>query len=160
MPADMDMLEIGTGTMNLFQEQTHFSFWAALKSPLIIGADLTKINKTSLDVMLNKEIIAISQDDAGVAVNYLPDISTDNKTQIWAGPLSSGSSRHVILALNYGANATDITIPLRSIPDLDMTSDYTVRDVWAAKKLCKVTDTIVLRNVSVHETKVLVFSQK
>ena len=157
--ADMDMLEIGTGTMNLFQEQTHFSFWAALKSPLIIGADVTKIKKESLDVMLNKEVIYISQDDAGVAVNYLPDISIENKTQVWAGPLSSGNSRHVILALNYGANATDITIPLHSIPDFDTTAKYTVRDVWAGRNLCKITDTLVLKNVSVHETKVLVFSE-
>ncbi|RFU81202.1 glycoside hydrolase family 27 [Trichoderma arundinaceum] len=109
---DMDMLEIGTGSMNVHQEQTHFSFWAALKSPLIIGANINTINKLSLDILLNKEIIAISQDEAGVAVNYLPELSTENKIQVWGGPLASGKSRYVVLALNYGLNTTDITIPL------------------------------------------------
>lgn len=109
------MLEIGTGTMNLYQEQTHLSFWAALKSPLIIGANINTISKSSLNILLNKEIIAISQDDAGVAVNYLPELSTEHKIQVWGGPLSSGKSRYVVLALNYGPNITDITIPLSGL---------------------------------------------
>ncbi|KAL4860953.1 glycoside hydrolase superfamily [Aspergillus spectabilis] len=39
---DMDMLEVGVGSMTVHMQQTHFAFWAALKSPLIIGADLRK----------------------------------------------------------------------------------------------------------------------
>ncbi|EMR70226.1 putative alpha-galactosidase protein [Eutypa lata UCREL1] len=71
--ADMDMLEVGTYTMNEFEEQTHFSFWAALKSPLIIGADITNVSETSLSILLNKEIIAISQDELGVAATDVWD---------------------------------------------------------------------------------------
>ncbi|PNP79747.1 hypothetical protein FNYG_06840 [Fusarium nygamai] len=52
--ADMDMLEISTWTMTELEEQTHFSFWAALKSPLIIGADLKNISDTSLVIYKNK----------------------------------------------------------------------------------------------------------
>ncbi|KAL1858797.1 hypothetical protein VTK73DRAFT_7802 [Phialemonium thermophilum] len=160
---DMDMLEIGTGTMTEVEEQTHFAFWAALKSPLIIGADVRNLSQSSLDILLNKEIIALSQDDAGVAVNYLPDISTEGQIQIWSGPLSSGKSRLVILALNYGDEAADIKIPRRGIQGLSnyTASRYTVRDVWGAKDLGSLGDLgeeIVLRNVRSHETKVLVLS--
>jgi alpha-galactosidase len=157
----MDMLEIGTGTMTAYEEQTHFSFWAALKSPLIIGADITKISNTSLGILLNKEIIAINQDDAGAAVTYLPALSTEGSTQIWAGPLSAGSFGHVVLALNEGVNATSITIPWSGIPELQNSTraSYKVRDVWAANDLGTIQTGITLLNVSSHQTKVLIVSR-
>ncbi len=156
----MDMMEIGTGTMTEFEEQTHFSFWAALKSPLIIGADITTMSKTSLAILTNREIISISQDDAGVAATYLPNLSIEGSVQIWAGPLSAGSSEHVILALNYGANATQITVPWSGIPGLQSSpkARYRVRDVWAAKELGTIEKQITLANVSSHQTKVLIVS--
>jgi alpha-galactosidase len=148
------MLEIGTGSMNEFQEQTHQSFWAALRSPLIIGADITKMNKTSLDIPLNEEITAINQDDLGTAISYVPELSLEGNTQIWAGPLTKG---YVILALNYGNVTTDISIPWSKVPVLKTKSPfrYWVRDVWAGKELGVVTDNIMLKNVSVAQTKVL-----
>ncbi|KAH8807802.1 glycoside hydrolase family 27 protein [Xylogone sp. PMI_703] len=159
--ADMDMLEIGTGTMNEYEEQTHFSFWAALKSPLIIGADITKMNKSSLDILLNKEIIAISQDSGGIAATYLPELSVENSIQVWAGPLSAGHFEHVVLALNYGLTATDITIPWSGIPELQTSprARYKVRDVWEGKDLGTITGEITLKNVSSHQTKVLILSR-
>lgn len=37
---DLDMLEVGNGVLTIPEEQTHFSLWAILKSPLTIGAAL------------------------------------------------------------------------------------------------------------------------
>ena len=51
---DLDMLEVGNNILTTAEEQTHFSMWAILKSPLTIGAalkdDITAINPTSLDI--------------------------------------------------------------------------------------------------------------
>jgi alpha-galactosidase len=156
----MDMLEIGTGTMTELEEQTHFSFWAALKSPLIIGADITKISNTSLAILLNKEVIDISQDDAGIAATYLPNLSVEGSIQVWAGPLSSQNAKCVILALNYGNSSTDITIPWNQIPLLrnTTTANMKIRDVWAGQNLRNNGTGITLLNVSSHQTKVLVLS--
>lgn len=147
--------------MTEFEEQTHFSFWAALKSPLIIGADLTKITKQSLDILLNKEIIAISQDDAGAAVSYLPELSKEGSFQVWAGPLSSGKAEFAILALNEGPSSTNIEIPWAGILKLRNSgrAKYKVRDVWAATNLGVVETGISLKNISSHQTKVLVLSR-
>lgn len=158
----MDMLEIGTNSMNEYEEQTHMAFWAALKSPLIIGADMTKLSDSSLAILRNKEIIAISQDDAGVAVDYLPDLSVEGKVQVWAGPLSSGSSRHVILALNEGTAPANISIPVGKIPGLTGCKGqgrYNVRDVFNGKDLGKLGKSIDLGAVEVHQTRVLVLSE-
>ncbi|KAH6694991.1 glycoside hydrolase superfamily [Leptodontidium sp. MPI-SDFR-AT-0119] len=158
--ADMDMLEIGTGSMTEYEEQTHFSFWAALKSPLIIGADLTTIRNSSLNNYLNKEIIAINQDDAGVAVSYLPTLSTEGKTQVWVGPLAAGNNGHVILAFNEGAGNATIDIPWSGISGLQNSTraKYKVRDVWAAKDLGTV-QTGITANLDTHQTKVYVVSR-
>ncbi|KAK9780145.1 putative Glycoside hydrolase superfamily [Seiridium cardinale] len=158
--ADMDMLEIGNAGMTEFEEQTHFSFWAALKSPLIIGANLATINQTSLDVLLNQDIIAINQDDAGIAVNYVPALSSENTTQVWAGPLISDGAKFVILVLNEQNFTRNITVILSQVPKFaDHVHGKTqIRDVWAKADLGQNNGTVILKNVEVHETKVLVFS--
>ncbi|KAK4115188.1 glycoside hydrolase family 27 protein [Canariomyces notabilis] len=161
--ADMDMLEIGTGTMTEYQEQTHFSFWAALKSPLIIGADINNISDSSLAILKNKDIISISQDDLGRAANYLPELSEEGEYQIWAGPLSSGRSRHVILVQNYGSKAINVTLPLASVSGLEKRADRTglvIRDVWASVDSGKLGETIELKNVEVDQVKVLVLKKR
>ncbi|KAH8680798.1 glycoside hydrolase superfamily [Xylariales sp. PMI_506] len=157
---DMDLLEIGNGAMNHFEEQTHFSFWAALKSPLIASTNLLTINQSSLDILLNKDIIAINQDAAGVAVNYIADLSSEGSTQIWAGPLRSGNSKFVILALNEMNTTQDITINLDKVPLFKESARGAgrFRDVWAKEDFKLGNGTVALRDVGVHETKVLVFS--
>lgn len=160
-PADMDMLEVGTGNMTEFEEQTHFSFWAALKSPLIIGADVNTIANRSLNVLLNKEIIAISQDDAGTAISYLPDLSKEGSFQIWGGPLSSKKNEYVVLALNEGTSNITIDIPMSSLPNLKDPGkkQYKIRDVWGMADVAVANASVSLKNVQVHQTKVLVFSR-
>lgn len=41
--------------------QSHFSLWAAFKSPLQIGCDIRRVNQSVMDLMLNKEVIAVNQ---------------------------------------------------------------------------------------------------
>ncbi|OTB11510.1 glycoside hydrolase family 27 protein [Daldinia sp. EC12] len=156
--ADMDMLEIGTNSMNEFEEQTHFSFWAALKSPLIIGADITNISESSLAILLNKDIIAISQDELGIAAAYIPELSTEGSIQVWGGPLSH---QYVVLALNYGNETVDIDLKLQDLPGMGQfcnSTEVKIRDVWGKKELGNSTEEVCLENVAVHQTKVLLIS--
>jgi alpha-galactosidase len=159
--ADMDMMEIGNGVMTELEEQTHFSFWAALKSPLIVGADVITMNQSSVDILINTDLIAISQDRLGTAVRYLSDLSIENEIQIWGGPLSSGKQRFVVLALNYGNATADVTIHLASVLGLSVVTNkkYTVKEVWSNKAVRPSSGTIALTGVEVGQTKVLVFSE-
>ena len=43
---DLDMLEVGNGGMTFEEYRTHFSMWALIKSPLILGNDLTNMVST------------------------------------------------------------------------------------------------------------------
>lgn len=151
--ADMDMLEIGVANMTLNEQRTHFSFWAALKSPLIIGADLTKISKESLRVLKNKDMIKISQDELGTAVVYLPSLSDEEKSQVWAGPLSNG--RTVVLAFNELNTTQAIKVPFSGVPGLDGSSSYKVREVWSKSRQGKTVGELSM-NLTTHETKVFI----
>lgn len=158
----MDMLEVGVNRdFTLHQDQTHQSFWAALKSPLIIGADIMTIRQSSLDVLLNKDIIGISQDDLGVAASYLSELSTENLVQVWAGPVKFGKYNHVVLALNYNAvnQTADIEVPWAKLPGLKgCGSGQYVRDVWEDTTLGKYKEGITLEGVKQDQTKVLLLS--
>ncbi|KKY14253.1 putative alpha-galactosidase alpha-n-acetylgalactosaminidase [Diplodia seriata] len=151
--ADMDMLEIGNGNMTLHEQQTHQSFWAALKSPLIIGADLRALSNESLDVLKNPEIIAISQDSLGEAVAYLENLSQEKEIQVWAGPLTDG--RTVILAFNEGNSTTTITIPLDEVPGVDGDQAFEVRDIWAKSNIPDVHGNLTVESET-HQTKVFI----
>ena len=69
---DMDMLVVGMngkGHVGLqgcdfIQYRTHFSLWAFLASPLIIGCDIRCMDEQSRSILLNKDVIAIDQDPA------------------------------------------------------------------------------------------------
>ena len=40
---DPDMLQIGNGAFTEDEEKSHFALWAIVKSPLLIGCDLTTV---------------------------------------------------------------------------------------------------------------------
>lgn len=62
---DMDMLEVGRG-LKPCEEEVHFGMWCMMSSPLLIGCDLNKIPATSLQLLKNRELIALNQDPLGL----------------------------------------------------------------------------------------------
>ncbi|KAF0410089.1 Melibiase family protein [Gigaspora margarita] len=85
---DPDMLEIGNGRLTFDEQKSHFSLWAALKAPLILGFDLRNPPKDTLTIALNEKIIAINQDPLGQSVKIVEFV--DNIYEIWTGALSDG----------------------------------------------------------------------
>lgn len=63
---DPDMLEVGVGKMSKDEYITHFSLWCLIKSPLLIGADITRMDADTREILMNKEVIDVNQDVLGV----------------------------------------------------------------------------------------------
>lgn len=69
---DMDMLIVGMhgrGNVGLKgctdqQYRTHFSIWSLIGSPLMIGCDVRNMSEETKATLMNKDIIAIDQDEA------------------------------------------------------------------------------------------------
>lgn len=69
---DMDMLivgmygkgNVGLSGCNDTQYKTHFSIWAFMGSPLMIGCDVRNMNEQTKAILKNEEIIRLNQDSA------------------------------------------------------------------------------------------------
>ncbi|KAJ5296403.1 phenolpthiocerol synthesis polyketide synthase ppsB [Penicillium atrosanguineum] len=128
---DLDMLEVGTNVLTIAEEQTHFSMWAILKSPLTIGGalkdEVTSIGEGSLAVLKNKAAIGFNQDALGVSA-VLRRRWTEEGYEVWSGELEG---RRIVAALiNWNDVERELTLDL---PDVGVQYAGTVKDVWADK---------------------------
>ena len=92
---DPDMLELGNGGLTAAEERAHFSLWAALKAPLILGCDLTHASAAVLQIISNPEVIAVNQDAMGAPARRVwssagvpptqPDFYSAVAGAAWAG---------------------------------------------------------------------------
>lgn len=126
--ADLDMLYVGNGVFSLPEEQTHFSLWAILKSPLTIGAALkdddTSISQASLEVLKQKDVIGFNQDALGVSAS-LKRRWSDEGYEVWSGPLSG--NRTVVAVINWRNESRDLTLDL---PDVGLQYAQVARNIW------------------------------
>ena len=125
---DMDLLEVGNDVFTLPEEQTHFSLWSILKSPLIISAaledSLTSINADSLAILSNTRVIGYNQDSLGKPAN-LTKRDTEGGIDMWSGPLSN--DRTIVALVNWNDAAINGTL---SLPDIGLQSAGVLFDVW------------------------------
>ncbi|KAF8689061.1 Alpha galactosidase A, partial [Rhizoctonia solani] len=98
---DMDMMEIGNGALTINSEQrTHFAMWVALKSPILLGTDLSKLNATQLAIIKNAELLAFSQDTTVGAPAKPYKSGTTTPPEYYTGKSAKGT--HVFI-MNVGS---------------------------------------------------------
>lgn len=99
---DMDMLEVGNGGLTHDEEETHFALWAILNSPLLLGNDLRSMSQETLEILKNKDIIALNQDVLGIqGFKY----KTIGSVEIWVKPLDN--DEWAICFFNYSQTPVD-----------------------------------------------------
>ncbi|MEU5974510.1 NPCBM/NEW2 domain-containing protein [Streptomyces sp. NPDC047315] len=121
---DPDMLEVGNGGMTDTEYRSHFSLWSVMAAPLLIGTDLRKATPQTLEILSNREVIAVDQDRLGVQAKVLR--SADGHW-VLAKPLENGD---VAVAL---FNETEQTATIATSAEelgLERRSGYLVRDLW------------------------------
>ncbi|KAG1747438.1 glycoside hydrolase family 27 protein [Suillus lakei] len=136
---DLDMLEIGNGNLTYDEAKTHFTAWALVKAPLLIGTNashlLATISQEMLSILKNQEIIAVNQDPVyGTSISPFrwginPDW-TYNATypaQYWSGPSENGT---VFMLINTLSEPADMFFNLTESPWIRAGIQYSVRDLW------------------------------
>ena len=137
---------VGTGASNT-EYRTHFSLWAMVSSPLLVGADIRKLDAYSLETLTNKEIIALNQDPAGSVAQKVRD---DGDLEVFSRELADGS--HAVLLLNRGATTAEMSFSPRR--DMQVPMDrFSVRDLWKHRDLGTY-DMPVTVEVQSHEARV------
>jgi len=108
---DADMLEIGNGNLTLEESRTHFAFWAAMKSPLIIGTALDVLPADHIAILSNPGLLKFSQDPLigtpatpfkwGVNPNWT--FNGSNPAEYWSGASSNGTLVLMMNTLDFNA---------------------------------------------------------
>lgn len=143
---DLDMLEVGLGGMTDEEYKAHFSMWAAIKSPLLIGADLRELSAQTLSILNNPAVIAVNQDPLGKSayrigrnLNVAKDKYGIGETQIWSGPLYQGDQ--LVVFLNAADEDMEMSATLDEIFVMDgpegsaaqTKQRWNIYDLWAKR---------------------------
>jgi alpha-galactosidase len=162
---DADMLEVGNGNLTLPETRTHFAFWAAMKSPLIIGTALDQLPSDHVQILANKHLIAFNQDKkyGGPATPYKWGVNPDwtfsmiNPAEYWSGQSTGGT---LVLALNSLDTDAKREIKWDEIPHLKKEgAAFEVTDVWSGKNLGCV-EMGISRSLAPHDTMAFVVGRK
>ena len=130
---DPDMLEVGNGGMSDTEYRSHFSLWAMMAAPLIAGNDVrammdsTSAAKSTRDILLNTDVIAVDQDPLGAQATIVQ--AWPSELQVWVKPLADGS--RAVLLFNRASVASSITADWGRVGI--RTNRARVRDLWARK---------------------------
>ncbi|MYU08164.1 hypothetical protein GTY81_30695 [Streptomyces sp. SID8366] len=121
---DPDMLEVGNGGMTDTEYRSHFSLWAVMAAPLLIGTDLREATPETFGILGNREVIAVDQDPLGRQGTVVDD--TDGRWVI-AKEMADGS--RAVALFNESAAARQITTTAGAV-GLPDAGSYTLRDLW------------------------------
>jgi alpha-galactosidase len=115
------------------EQYTHISLWSMLSSPLLIGCDLGRLDRFTLNLLTNSEVLAISQDDLGKEATQL--LKTPDYL-VYVKELEHGNK--AIGIFNISGKYQKVTL---NWSDLGITGYSKVRDVWRQKYLITGTKT-------------------
>jgi len=132
---DADMLPLGelqpspgwgkprTSRLTNDEQHTLINLWAMARSPLILGANLTLLNADTLDLLTNKDVIAIDQTSTENA-----EVLHENDLIVWRAKLPNG---RVVLALfNTGDSTLPVNHPLADFDVALAAHCWRLRDLW------------------------------
>jgi len=124
---DPDMLEIGNGGMNEDEYRTHMSLWSILAAPLLAGNDLREVPAGILEILTNREVIAVDQDALG---HQGRRVSQNGDLEIWVRELAGGAK--AVGLFNRGSDAAAMRLRWSEI---GLTGKPRVRDLWAHRDI-------------------------
>jgi alpha-galactosidase len=158
--SDPDMLEVGNGDLTVEETRSHFALWAAMKSPLLIGTDLTRISSTNVAILKNPYLLAFNQDNqyGAPAAPYKwgtnPDwtFNASYPAQYWSGRFQQGT---MVLILNTNHSTTRMTADWSEIPGLTAGAAYQVTEAWSGTSIGCLTGGVDIQ-IPAHDTAVLV----
>jgi alpha-galactosidase len=141
---DPDMLEVGNGGMTPTEYRSHFSLWAIMAAPLLIGSDLRKVSTENFTTLLNKDVIDVDQDKLGIQGKQ---ISLSANKYVISKPLSNGD--YAVALFNNNSSAQTISTTASAI-GIGSSSSYNLKDLWS--KATRSTTGAISASVPAHGT--------
>ncbi len=127
---DPDMLEVGNGNLSLAENRSHFSMWAMLSAPLLAGNDLPHMKPEIRDILINRDVIAIDQDQLGKQASR---VYSEGEVDVWKKQLSGGAV--AIAVLNAGSSRYSSHPFHLDLAKLGLHGTQQATDLWTGKPI-------------------------
>ena len=135
---DADMLPVGV--LQMGKNKTHFSrdeqitlmsLWSIARSPLMIGADLTKLDDFTLSLLTNDEVIAVNQKSSNNR-----ELFHRGGFYAWVADAPGSADKYVALFNTRATGAAEASAAVTvKLSELGFTGKVRVRDLWQQKDL-------------------------
>ena len=153
---DMDMLivgmygkgYVGLEALNYVQYKTHFSIWALLASPLMIGCDIRNMNIETFKILTNKDLIKINQDSDCRQVYKLINIWNDN-IKAYARNLENGDIAVGFFNFSDESGVVRLNIEELGLPESTGKTLY-MHNVWEDETVT-VKNGIFMHDIATHD---------
>ncbi len=109
------------------EQYSYMSMWCLMAAPLIYSGDITHLDRFTLNVLCNAEVIAVDQDELGKQARVVRQSEWE---LVLAKPLSDGSLAVGLFNLSEMARTVKATWE-----ELNLSGKQTVRDLWRQKDL-------------------------
>lgn len=138
---DMDMLVVGMygkGNVGLagctdVQYRTHYSIWAFLGSPLMIGCDIRDMNQATKDILMNPEMIAINQDPLCRQPVRLTGIWSGEDVILYSRQLSNGDMALGLFNMSGKKTTVNLNLDELGLP-LSTGRTLKLKEVWTGEE--------------------------
>ena len=133
---DPDMLVVGKvgwgkglrdSRLTADEQYSHVTLWSLLSAPLLIGCDLATLDKFTINLLCNNEVIAVNQDSLGKQAECLWEY---DGIQVWGKPLSDGSFAAGVF--NQGDEAVNVNLK-EILAKAGWQNIDSCRDLWRQK---------------------------
>jgi hypothetical protein len=110
------------------EERTLLTLWSIARSPLILGANLTRMDAFTQSLVTNPAVIAVDQH----SIENKPIVQTTD-TVVWTAKAASGNKIYIAV-FNLGDTQRNISYAWH---DLGVSEEqhHSVRDLWSGKSL-------------------------
>ena len=145
---DPDMLQVGNlGIPNQYvrkfkrtrltpdEQYTQITLWSMLSAPLLLSCDIKSLDKFTLNLLTNREVLAINQDAKGIQAY---PVMKKGGFEVWVKPLASKNC-YAVAIFNNGNNKDKIISFDWS--DIDFTENgkkyqiQSIRDLWRQRNI-------------------------
>jgi alpha-galactosidase len=113
------------------EQITHITLWSLLAAPLLIGCDLSDLDRFTLDVLTNPDVLEVNQDALGRQARRILRRGTHlygptaDIVEVWSRPLSDGAV--AVGLFNRGVRDAEVKVDWS---ELGLRGPQHVRNLW------------------------------
>lgn len=150
---DLDMLVVGLNGngqvpgegMSWTEYQTHMSIWCMACSPLMIGCDVRTLDRETVALLMNREVLAVNQDRLGRPAQRVRQF---DHCEIWKKVLADGAI--AVALVNRGPSDRNITLKASDVGLLN--GPKHLRNLWIQQDIADDFTHELTQCVQSHET--------